>query len=153
MVERFTRPYLDADAWIHALDGTTAGVEIIRPILAAVDQGTLSLIMSAIMPLELLGGPTTTRTQAEEERALAALSRPNVMEVPVGRRVVLAARDLRLLHNLDSLDALHLASAVRGRADAYLTYDDKALAIGRIAQLSINEPYWYGDVPLFDQDD
>ncbi|MHB8450261.1 MAG: type II toxin-antitoxin system VapC family toxin [Mycobacteriales bacterium] len=144
----FARPYLDADAWIHALSGTETGNEVIRPILTAVDAGTMNLVVSAMMPLELLGGTSNSRTKDAEEDALAALSRPNVIEVPVGRALVIEARKLRLQYGLASMDAVHLASAVRGRADVYMTYDDKALKVSQVGQTRICKPYWFGDVPI-----
>lgn len=147
-MQRYERPYLDADAWIHALDGTDEGVEVIRPNLAAVDAGRLILIVSAIMPVELLGGVADARTRGLEDRALAALSRPNVREVQVGRAVVMLARTLRIDYGLRSMDALHLASAARGGADVYLSYDERALRVERFRDIAISKPYWYGDVPL-----
>jgi predicted nucleic acid-binding protein len=139
---------MDADAWIHALEGTEDGVQIMRPLLAAVDVGRLRLTVSALMPVELLGGGSDSRTNEQEERALAALRRPNVVEIPVNRSLVLTARRLRIQHGLKSMDALHLASAVRGGADVYLTYDQAALRIGDVVGIRITRPYWYGDVPL-----
>jgi predicted nucleic acid-binding protein len=150
---RFTRPYLDADAWIHALQGTEDGIQILRPLLAAVDVGRLRLAVSALMPVELLGGGSDSRTNEQEERALAALRRPNVIEIPVNRSLVLHARRLRIEHGLKSMDALHLASAMRGGADAYLTYDQAALRIGDLVGIRISRPYWYGDVPLPDAEE
>ena len=91
---RFARPYLDADVWIHALQGTPVGQETVRPLLVAADSGTLKLVVSAIMPLEVLRDRADDPSREAEARALAALSRPNVVEVPVGRAVVLQARRL-----------------------------------------------------------
>ncbi|MGZ4532751.1 MAG: type II toxin-antitoxin system VapC family toxin [Mycobacteriaceae bacterium] len=145
---RFTRPYLDADVWIHALQGTPVGQETVRPLLVAADSRTLKLVVSAIMPLEVLRDRADDPSREAEARALAALSRPNVVEVPVGRAVVLQARRLRLDHGLQSMDALHLASALRGRADVFLTFDDKALRLGLLEQMLISKPYWPGDTPL-----
>ncbi len=144
----FARPYLDAACWIHALQGSKQGVEVLQPILAAVDAGLLTIVVSAMMPLELLGGPTAARSRSDEERALAALQGPRVLEVPVNRSLVLLARQLRLEHRLASMDAVHLASAVRGRADAFLTYDSRLLAVGRHGDVPIQQPSWGGPVPL-----
>lgn len=51
-------------------------------------------------------------------------------QVEAGRPVVSEARALRLTLGLKSMDALHLASAVMGRADAFLTNDDDLVAVG-----------------------
>lgn len=146
--QAYSRPYLDADAWIHALEGTEDGRQVLQPLLEAVDRGQMTLVVSAIMPVELLGGRSPNRAQDAEQQALEALSRPNVVEVPVGRAVVLLARQLRLEHSLDSMDALHLASAVRGNADVHFTYDEGVLRVGQVRETRISKPYWLGDVPM-----
>ena len=144
----FTRPYLDAVCWISALQGSSEDVEILRAILAAADSGSLTIVVSTMMPLELLGGSSGTRSKPGEERALAALQGPRVLEVPVNRSLVLLARQLRLDHGLKSMDAVHLASAARGRADAFLTHDKQVLALGTFGDVTIRCPYWDGAVPL-----
>jgi predicted nucleic acid-binding protein len=144
--QSYKRAYLDANVWVSALLGEAGRAEIVRPILAAADAGTVKLVVSALMPLEVLGGSHTTRTQEREQAAHSMVTRSSNIVVPAGRAVVLRARHYRLTYGLDSMDALHLASAVRGRADVFLTWDtDDFRRIGpNVDGVTISQPYWYG---------
>ncbi len=138
--------YLDADVWISALIGEPGRAEIVRPLLAAADAGQVKLVVSALMPLEVLGGRHQTRTQEQEDAALSIVTRSSNIVVAAGRAVVLRARQYRLAYNLATMDALHLASAVRGHADVFFTWnmDDFSRVGPTIDGISIGEPYWYG---------
>lgn len=70
-------------------------------------------------------------------------------------RVVSEARELRLRHGLKTVDALHVASAAAGRADAFLTNDSKVLSLEEHRGIPVIKPQWPGD-PMLDygeQDD
>jgi predicted nucleic acid-binding protein len=119
----YQRAYLDADVWTSALAGEPGRAEVVRPILEAADAAEIRLLVSALMPLEVLGGPSQSRTQDQEEAAEAIVTRSSNIVVPAGRTVVLQARRYRLEHKLRAMDALHLASAVRGRAEVFFTWN------------------------------
>jgi predicted nucleic acid-binding protein len=142
----YRRAYLDADVWASALAGEAGRVERVRPILEAADAGEIRLLVSALMPLEVLGGHSTTRTEEQEEAAEAILTRTASIVVPAGRTVVLLARRYRLQHGLPTMDALHLASAVRGRADVFFTWNmgDFGRVAPELDGVRISEPYWWG---------
>jgi predicted nucleic acid-binding protein len=142
----YQRAYLDADVWIAALLGESGRAEIVKPILAGADAGQVRLVVSALMPLEVLGGSRTTRTQEREQAALAIVTRSSNIVVPAGRAVVRRARHYRLTYGLDAMDALHLASAVRGRATVFFTWNSKDFdRVGPMVDgIKVCEPYWYG---------
>jgi predicted nucleic acid-binding protein len=146
----YRRAYLDADVWTSALIGEHGRAEAVRPILAAADAGEIKLLVSALMPIEVLGGPTRSRTQQHEEAAEAIVTRSSNIVVPAGRNVVLRARRYRLEHGLKTMDALHLASAVRGHADVFFTWnmDDFGRLGSEVAGVKISKPYWYGTPQL-----
>jgi predicted nucleic acid-binding protein len=137
--------YLDADVWISALIGERGRAEIVRPLLAAADAGQVKLVVSALMPIEVLGGHHQTRTQEQEDAALSIVTRSSNIVVAAGRAVVLRARRYRLAYNLATMDALHLASAVRGHADVFFTWnmDDFSRVGPTIDGIRISEPHWY----------
>jgi predicted nucleic acid-binding protein len=138
--------YLDADIWLSALIGEPGRAEIVRPILTAADGGHVKLLVSALMPLEVLGGGNQTRTQEQEQAALSMVTRSSNIVVAAGRALVLRARQYRLTYNLKSMDALHLASAVHGHAEVFFTWnsDDFSRVGPTIDGMRISEPYWYG---------
>lgn len=59
MVERYARPYLDAESWISALSGKGPYAEDLRAVLSAADRNELVVVTSVLMPLEVLGGSRT----------------------------------------------------------------------------------------------
>lgn len=148
MADPYVRPYLDAQSWITALSGRGPYAADLKEVLLAADRGQLVVVVSALMPLEVLGGNHDSRTAETAERALSALSRSTVRRVAANARVVADARELRIRHRLKSMDALHLASAAAGGADAFLTNDDGILAIGQHRAVPIIKPEWPGDLPL-----
>lgn len=150
MADAITRPYLDAQSWITALSGKGPYAEDLAEWLDAADRGALTIIASALMPIEVLGGSHTGRNQASAERAEQALRRSSVLQVNVTRRIVAEARQLRLDHGLKTVDAIHVASAAAGRADVLLTNDDKIIRVGSYNDVPILRPDWQGDLPLFD---
>lgn len=148
MADRYVRPYLDAQSWITALSGHGPHAADLKEVLLAADRAELVIVVSVLMPLEVLGGNHDTRTAESAERALLALSRSTVARVAVTARVVAEARELRMRHGLKSVDALHLASAAGGRADAFLTNDNKIRSLGQHRGIPIIKPEWPGDLPL-----
>lgn len=148
MAERYERPYLDAQSWITALSDTGPYAADLKEVLLAADRGELVIVVSVLMPLEVLGGSHDRRTTESAELAVLALGRSTVVQVQVSSRVVSDARELRLRCGLKSLGALHLASAVAGRADAFLTNDDKILSLGNHRALPIRKPEWPGALRL-----
>lgn len=152
MADHYERPYLDALAWIEALSGKGRYSADLAEVLHAADRGALTIVMSVLMPLEVLGGGHQDRTEGDAEQAMQALGRSSVAQVGVTARIVREARQLRLDHRLHTMDALHLASAAAGRADAFLSDDRKILAIGSYRGVPILEPTWRGDLGLTDLD-
>lgn len=140
--------YLDATSWITVLSGAGPDLDDLRLWLGAVDAGQVRVAVSALMPLEILGGNRNERTAESAAAALRALERRVVRQIAASPAVVDVARDLRLRHRIASMDALHLASASIGQAEAFLTNDEKLLALGRAREVTIVRPYWTGDLPL-----
>lgn len=148
LADRYERPYLDAQSWITALSGRGPYAADLRELLRAADHAEVVIVVSVLMPLEVLGGDHDSRTAAGAERALMALRRSTVQWVSVSSRVVNDARALRLEHRLQSIDALHLASAAAGRADAFLTNDTKLLSLAAHRGVPILKPAWPGTLPF-----
>lgn len=140
--------YLDACSWVTAITGRGSFAEDLRLWLEAADRGGLRLVVSTLMPLEVLGGNRDQRTQDSASAALRALDRSSVRQVAPGRAVVAAARTLRLTHGLKSMDALHLASAHIGQAEGFLTQDERVLSLEVWEGVRIVEPAWLGDRPF-----
>lgn len=155
LADPYLRPYLDAQSWITALSGRGPYAADLKEVLRAADRSELVIVVSVLMPIEVLGGSHDSRTAESAERALLALRRSTVAQVAVTSRVVTEARELRPRHGLKSVDAIHLASAAGGRADAFLTNDSKMLSLRQHRGVPVIKPEWPGDRPLdfAEQDD
>ena len=59
------------------------------------------------------------------------------------------ARILSRKHGLRGADAVHLASAIKGKADCFMTWDTKDFPIGKLIEgIMIQEPEAYGQGTL-----
>jgi len=58
------------------------------------------------------------------------------------------ARHIARDHSLKPGDAVHLASAIRAKADVLLRWDDRFKGLPNISGLDICDPYWYGPAQL-----
>jgi predicted nucleic acid-binding protein len=145
----YKRPYLDASVWTSALDSADGDHEVARAVLDAADRGEFPVVVSSLMELEVVGGTHNERTDEAAKRALLALRSSRVIVVTPVPRINDEARRLRLDLNLDTLDAIHLATAIYAKADVFLT-SDKALlrkARGHVP-IEMSEPYWLGTMPF-----
>lgn len=102
--------------------------EAVRAVLQAVMLGEVRWLGSAVVDLEVRRNPNVERRQRVADLAGLATD-----------RVALAAADRAQARTfeaqgLGAFDALHLTAAVRGRADALLTTDDRF--VRRAARLS-----------------
>jgi predicted nucleic acid-binding protein len=145
LVDPYVRPFLDAQCWITALSGQGPYADDLREVLQAADRAELVIVASVLMPLEVLGGHGDERTEQSAQHALQALSRSSVVRVAISTRVVEDARSLRIKHSLKSMDALHLACAAAGSADAFLSNDDKLVNLGHHRGVRVQRPEWPGD--------
>ncbi len=148
MDELYQRPYLDAQCWITAISGHGPFAADLREFLLAADRGDLTVVVSTLMPLEVLGGPRDERTEEAAAQAELALRRSSVQQVSATARVVADARRLRLDKALTALDALHVASAAAGRATVLLTNDHRMLNVEQFRGVPIRRPHWPGGLPL-----
>jgi predicted nucleic acid-binding protein len=96
----------------------------VEPVIAAIDDGTLHGVASSLALLETLVGPIQSGDAALADKYRRALTfAPNLELVPVDARVAELAATIRAQHRFKTPDAIHLATAVLGRADVFLTND------------------------------
>jgi hypothetical protein len=82
-------------------------------------------------------------TEAEEQKIDAFFRHDYIKLITLDRRVAEEARRLARQYSLRPADAVHLASAIRARADQLLTWDED-FPRTVIESVEIKSPYWFG---------
>lgn len=123
--DRVPRVYLDACVFLEVLLDQEHAQECLRVLLAA-ERGDIQLIASRLLPVEIAAwhGDKPDSHTAEEmvERFLDAVGTEWVeLDVVAAREAIRMSWQFKLR----SADAVHLATAVRRRADYFMSYDGR----------------------------
>jgi predicted nucleic acid-binding protein len=147
----YKNPYLDSSVYIAAINGEADRADIVKQILAAADRSEIQIVASTFVAAEVIKmkGETETRSSASEAKIDAILRSDKIRWVELDLLLATDSRKIARDYSLKPPDAIHLASAIRGKADVLLRYDDRFTADGKLVGLEVCEPYWYGAVPLF----
>ncbi|HLX07190.1 MAG TPA: type II toxin-antitoxin system VapC family toxin [Thermoanaerobaculia bacterium] len=107
-------------------------------LLAAVEQGRCRLVTSVISLMEVLVIPKR-RGMTELCRRYRELfsSFPNLTVQPVDEEVAELAAGLRAAHAIRTPDALHLATALRNQATAFVTEDRRLPRLRELPVLTL----------------
>ena len=126
--------------WVEDLRGKTVGLDtaplifyiedhptyadLLAPFFEAVKSGEIRIVTSTVTLLEVLVHPLKHGDESlAHEYNDILLSSPNIFTVPVTPATAQTAAELRATSNLKTPDAIHLATAINHRADAFLTGD------------------------------
>ena len=143
--------YLDSSALIAAVKAE-AGSESIQGILAEIEKGRYTLIASTACLVEVRGGGHREPIDPlVEKRIRGFLEGPRVILVELDRAVGLKAREFAQTLNLKTWDAVHLASAVVGQADVFMTLDLADFPMDSdVEGVWVTKPYQLDGPNLFD---
>lgn len=95
-------------------------------LLEPAEEGRCRLAASILARLETLVAPKRHgRDDLSQHYREVFKGFPNLEVADVDARVVEIASDLRAAHNLRTPDAIHLSTALRLRADAFITEDSR----------------------------
>lgn len=151
VVKRFKRPYLDSSAYIAAIKDEVGRAKMVEAVLFAADHSEIQIVASTFVAAEIIrmkGEPQPLTVEKEREIDVRLRSE-RIVWVELDFSLAVEARHIARSHGLKPGDAIHLAAALRGRADILLTYDKSMLALAD-AGIEIAEPYWHGTPHLFD---
>jgi predicted nucleic acid-binding protein len=150
-VPEVPRVYLDSNVYLAWIRGEQGRVETARELLTAGEEHRLTIIASTLVYAEVCGHGEVRSPAAEEVDAKirAFFERGFLRWVEVDLPTARHARTLSRAHGLRGADAIHLASAIRGRAERFMTWDGKDFPIGqRVDGVEIQEPVAYGQGTL-----
>ena len=126
MPEQFSRPYLDSSVYIAAIKGEVERANIAKHILSEAQNGALQIVGSTFVIAEVIRakGAAAPLTREQERVIDEYIFHDFITWIELDVSLALEARKLARQHALKPGDAIHLASAVRGKADQLLRWDD-----------------------------
>lgn len=134
------RTYLDANLYIYIFEGAPAYRQLMAALTAAIDEQDVAVIASELTFVEILPGPVREGRRRLVASYLDLMQRtPRVTLVPVDRRVIERAVQLRADLRLRSMDALHLATALVHGCETFLTNDERLAAPDEIRLVTLKE--------------
>jgi predicted nucleic acid-binding protein len=115
---------LDTPTFIYFIEEHPKYLSIVRPVFAAIANGTLTGVTSALTLLETLVQPYRVRNTPLAEQYQAFLTGSHGLRfIEITSAVLRAATQLRAAHNVKTPDAIHLATALVANCSVYLTND------------------------------
>jgi predicted nucleic acid-binding protein len=126
---------VDTSPFIYFIEQHPGYIERVRPFFSAVDNGEISVITSTITLTEVLVVPLRKDDAWMLDQYTQILLRSrNVSTIEVSHEIAAEAARIRSRYKFKTPDALQLATAVVGGADAFLTND---AMFARVAPLEI----------------
>lgn len=145
------RFYLDANvylAWLRAEEGR---VDTARELLTAAEAHRLTIVASTLIYAEVCGHGEVRSSDAEgvDAKIRTFFERGFLRWVEVDLPAARHARTLSRQLGLRGADAIHLSSAIRGKAERFMTWDTTDFPIGQIVDgVTIQEPEAHGQGTL-----
>ena len=119
------RVHLDSMAFIYFIEGHPDYSPLLRPLFAAIDGGSLEAITSYLTLLEVLVHPLRQgRADLVRDYTDILTNERNFKLRPLDREIAEEGAAIRAkFSSIKTPDAIQLATAVRGRADVFITND------------------------------
>lgn len=118
------RVYIDTNIVIYAIEGLANYAAQIQPLLQAMKAAEVFVVTSELTLAETLVGPIKTNNLRIQQTYRSFLVTTVILEVvPVSRRILEDAAQLRATSKLKLPDAIHLATALQYQCDSFLTND------------------------------
>lgn len=125
--------YIEAAPLIYFVENHPKYGDLVDAIFAHVELRSVELLTSVILITEVLVKPLKAN-DAELTNAYRVLLQNHIQLRPVSESIASKAAQLRATYSLRTPDALHIATAIDTKCDAFLT-NDKALK--RVADMQI----------------
>ena len=126
---------LDTAPLIYFIEENHVFLGVVKPFFASMERGDFQVVTSSITLAEVLVNPIKhdKLTLAEQYKELL-LGAENLRLFPVTTQIAELAARLRAAHNLQTPDAIQIATALDQKADFFLTNDTK---MSRLSQPQI----------------
>jgi predicted nucleic acid-binding protein len=131
---------LDTSPFIYYVEEKTGYVEMLDPFFEAVDRGQISIVTSTVTLLEVLVQPLKKgdTTLAQQYRDML-FNTKGLITFPVSPEIAEEAAQLRALHTIRTPDSIQMATAIKARAQFFLTNDAQLSSIKRLSVLVLED--------------
>ncbi len=148
----YKRPYVETSVFIALIKGEIINAvdrgQIAQNIFDDASKGRWPILTSVFTIVEVLKDRNQPILAEEEEQKIDNFFKHEYIKlIEVDRFMAEHARKLARTYKLRPPDALHLASAIRAKADQLLTWDTDFPKTD-IEGVTIKEPYWFGQTKL-----
>lgn len=133
------RVALDSNVLIYLLEGDTRFADSAAVVIDAIERGDATGVMASIGLVEILAGPARSGDAQTFERITAELADLGIEIVVLDRELAADAAWLQGALGLTVGDAIHLATARRAAATAFITNDRRLRSIARLEVLYLDE--------------
>jgi predicted nucleic acid-binding protein len=117
-------PYLDASAIIYLVEGSASARDLVARSVGGAERDPAGrLLTSRLSTLECRVKPLRAGDKALLATYDTFFTRARLVIVEVTASVIDKATDLRARYGFKTPDALHLATAIEGKADVFVTGD------------------------------
>jgi len=149
--EAYSTPYLDTSVYIAAIKGPTTEdpnrVQVSAQVLTEAESGRLRIIASTFIHAEVIRdrGEQAPLDPAKETIIDGFFQRSFISWVELDVTGGRLARRLSRRFAIKPPDAVHIAAAIRGKADVFFTWDDRLIGAvsGDVDGLAVCQPYVY----------
>jgi len=134
------RLYVDVAPLIYYIEEHPLHVERMEQVISLIENTPIVAVSSAISLTEVLHQPILRgRIDLEQSYQTILLSGNTFRLYPVTGKIAVSADHLRARYNLKTPDALHVATALELRCDAFITNDKGLRRVTEIAVLVVGE--------------
>lgn len=133
--------YLDTNIFIYAIEGHARYAEELRLLLKRIEVGELVAVTSELTLAEVLPGPLRMGNdkQASVFRHFLRSRPPTFNVLPVTRMILEEAANLRATTSLKLPDAIHAATALLRKCEAFVTNDSKIKPMASLEVLQLDD--------------
>lgn len=131
---------LDTMIFIYAFEEHPVYLPVLKSFFHALEKGEMSAVTSTLTITECLVQPYRKKNFALSAQYLVLFRNfPNLSIIPLSDDIAERAAFLRAQHNLRTPDAVQLATALVSGCHAFLTNDDRFLAVEGIRILVLDQ--------------
>ncbi len=134
------RVFLDTMAVIYFIESHPTYVSLLRPVLEEVDRGVLVGLSSYLTLLEVLVKPLQEeRLDLVEQYRTTLTASPNFFLFPIEEAVARRGAEVRAAFNVNTPDAIQLATAELRGAECFITNDHKLKRVTTVEVLILDD--------------
>ena len=131
---------LDTMVFVYAFENHPAYVQLIRPLLIAIESGATEAVTSTITLAECLVQPYRKKDTALAARYMVLLRNfPHLAVLPVTDAIAERAAFLRANHRLKTPDAVQISTALLSGCRSFLTNDEAFHSVKGIEVLVLDD--------------